>query len=87
VRTIIQNTKTGEYLRKGEWTADRSLGTQTGEYLCEGEWTADRSLARSFRHVDEAVLYLSRHVLETDMQVVFQPGDEPSEQDVTLPPE
>jgi hypothetical protein len=87
VRTIIQNTKTGEYLRKGAWTADRSLGTKTGEYLCEGEWTADRSLARSFRHVDEAVLYCSRHVLKTNMQVLFQPGDEPSEQDVTVSPQ
>ena len=86
MRTIIQNTKTGEYLRKGEWTTDRSLPTKTGTDLREKEWTADRSLARSFRHADEAVLYLSRHVLKTDMQVVFQPGDEPSEQDVTLPP-
>jgi hypothetical protein len=67
VRTIIQNTKTGEYLR-------------------EGEWTADRSLAQNFRHADEAVLCRSKHVLKAEMQVIFQPGDEPSEMDVTLPP-
>ena len=67
MRTIIQNTKTGEYVRGGEWTADRSL-------------------ARSFRDADEAVLYCSRHVLKTDMQVIFQPGDEPSEWDVTVSP-
>jgi len=68
VRTIIQNTKTGKYLR-------------------EGEWTADRSLAQSFRNVDEAVYYRLKHVLKAEMQVIFQPGDEPSEQDVKLPPE
>lgn len=67
MRTIIQNTKTGEDLRGGEWTADRSL-------------------AQNFRHVDEALLYRSRHAQKTDMQVIFQPGDEPSEKDVTLPP-
>jgi hypothetical protein len=67
VRTIIQSTKTGEYLREGEWTADRSLG-----------W--------SFRNVDEAVHYRFKHVLKAEMQDIFQPGDEPSEMDVTLPP-
>jgi hypothetical protein len=67
VRTIIQNTKTGEYLR-------------------EGEWTADRRLAQNFRYVDEAVLCRCKHVLKEEMQVIFPPGDEPSEMDVTLPP-
>jgi hypothetical protein len=84
VRTIIQNTKTGEYLRKGEWTADRSLATKTGTYLREEEWTADRNLAQSFRNVDEAVHYRFKHVLKAEMQVIFQPGDEPSEWDVTV---
>ena len=68
MRTIIQNTKTGEYLR-------------------EGEWTADRSLAQNFRHVDEAVLCRSKHVLKAEMQVIFQPGDEPSEWDVKVSPQ
>jgi hypothetical protein len=65
VRTIIQNTKTGEYLRKGEWTTDRSL-------------------AQSFRNVDEVVSYRFNHMLKAEMQVIFQPGDEPSEWDVTV---
>ena len=86
MRTIIQNTKTGEYLRKGEWIADRSLGTKTGHYLREGAWTADRSLAQSFRNVDDAVHYRFEHVLKAEMQVIFQPGDEPSEWDVTVSP-
>ena len=87
MRTIILNTKTGEYLRKGEWTADRSLATKTGQYLREGAWTADRSLAQSFRNVDEAVSYRFNHVLKAEMQVIFQPGDEPSEWDVTVSPQ
>lgn len=60
--------------------------TKTGMYLCEGEWTADRSLARTFRNVDEAVHYRFNHVLKAEMQVIFQPGDEPSEWDATLSP-
>jgi hypothetical protein len=68
VRTIIQNTKTGMYLR-------------------EGEWTADRSLARSFGNVDEAVHYRFQHVLKAEMRVIFQPGDGPSEWDVTVAPQ
>ena len=68
MRTIIQNTKTGEYLR-------------------EGEWTADRSRAQNFRNVDEAVHYRFQHGLKAEMRVIFQPGDEPSEWDVTVSPQ
>lgn len=84
MRTIILNTKTGEYLRKGEWTADLSLPTKTGTDLREEVWTADRSLAQSFRNVDEAVHYRFSHALKMDLQVIFQPGDEPSKWDVTV---
>jgi hypothetical protein len=61
--------------------------TKTGKYLCEGEWTTDRSLARSFRNVDEAVHYRFKHVLKEEMQVIFQPGDEPSKWGATVSPQ
>jgi hypothetical protein len=51
VRTIIQNTKTGGYLRKGEWTADRSLA--------QSFRNVDEAVHYRFKHVLKAEMQVS----------------------------